>query len=147
MAALTKHCYSQLPYKLYIFTFTSYGHFLRVPRVSAYESSHCTIKADLLHTLALGYRTWLSLRAAAFFCLSILTKSLAQATLRLPSKYKADEVVCFPEAHTIYIGTVYSYSTSGGNGGQANSSAGNNHSQGANSDSDSGSPSQSEVSH
>lgn len=143
----TKPCYSQLRYKLYIFTFTSYGHFLHVPRVSSYESSHCTIKADLLHTLVLCYRTRLSLHGATFFCLSILSKSLAPATLRLPLKYKADEVVCFPEAHTIYLGTVYSYSTSGGNSGQANSSAGNNHSQGANSDSDSGSPSQSEVSH
>ena len=121
---------------------------MHVPRVCSYESFQCTIiKVDHMHSLALGYRRQFSLHGATFFRSSVLTKSLAQALFSFPVKYKADELVCFAEAHTIYVGTVYSYSTSGGNSGQANSSAGNNHSQGANSDSDSGSPSQSEVSH
>ena len=45
--AFTKPCFSQLPYKLCIWTIPwvvgpSYGHLFRVPRVSAHESLHCS---------------------------------------------------------------------------------------------------------
>ena len=46
-SAFTKPLFSELPYKLCIFTFpqaaasSSYGHLFRVPRMSTYESFHC----------------------------------------------------------------------------------------------------------
>ena len=48
MTTFTKPRFSQLPYKLCIFTFlkaagSTYGHLFRVPRVSSYESFHFNI--------------------------------------------------------------------------------------------------------